>query len=329
MNKEIKKQKVGYHLSNYNYNQYSSSSETVKKVIDSIEKRDNALIKNSLDSEAKEVRILSIYDTDYDDIRCIAVLMEKGREMANVRASYESTEFEFLLNNKFDYESEIVKNHFKVLVLDEFSLYNSLPKISKCSKLLQDIYDNVCCSESCMYHVAKEDWENMYADDYNDKDIEILKQEIKDLGLDEVIGINDCGYVIVGYGDLETRFNDDRNLERYVIKNMEIENSGGYVMVYYGELESGEWYLHSDLNDNINIYNAKPFEDDYYLDEDKWHNNHLVSVVRNEDAKEMFRKMNSFIDEIAIEPNWNKTFHQHFQNMISKENQKGEYEYGS
>lgn len=327
MNKIVRKQKIGYRLSDYNYSQYSSSSDAITKIVDSIKKRDNALIKNLSDTEAKEVRIQSIYDTDYDDIRCIAILMEKGREIANVRASYESKEFEFLLNNKFNYESEIVINHFKTLILDEFSLHNSLPKISKCSKLLQNIYDNVCWSDSCMYHVDKDDWENLYADDYTNKDIENLKSEIKELGLEEVVGINDLGYVIVGYGDLETRFNDDRNLQKYVIKNMEIENSGGYVMVYYGELESGEWYLHSDLNDNINIYNAKPFEEDYYLDEYNWHNNHLISEIKNQDAKEMFKKMDSFIDKIAIEPNWNKTFHQHFQNMINMENKKGEYEY--
>lgn len=221
MNEVIKKQKNDFRLINCNYSQYSLSSGAITKIVDSIIKRDNALIKNLLDNESKEVRIESIYDTDYDDIRCIAILMEKGIEIANIRASYESKEFEFLLNNKFDYNSEVIRNHFKTLILDEFSLHKSLPKISKCSKLLQNIYDNVCWSDSCMYHVDKDDWKNMYANDYTNKDIENLKSEIKELGLEEVVGINDLGYVIVGYGDLETRFNDDRNLQKYVTKNME------------------------------------------------------------------------------------------------------------
>lgn len=328
-NVNIKKQKIGYHLNDYDYKKYSSSENMTKNIIDSIEKRDSGLIKFSLLSKGREIRVLSIFDTDYGDIRCNAILMLGGREVANIIASYEKSEFEYLFNNNFTYESDIVKNHFKVLILKDYSLYNSLPKISYCSDLLQEIYDNVCYSDSCMCHVDKYDWDEIYSDRYTESDIDILKKEIKEYGLDEVIEVNAGEYKIVGYGDLETRFNDDRNLQKYVIKNMEIENTGGYVMVYYGELESGEWYLHSDLNDDVVIYDKKPFDNDYYADEYKWHNRHLITEIQNKDAKEMFRKMDSFIDKIAIEPNWNKTFHKHFQNMLEIQNQKKDYEYGN
>ena len=65
-----------------------------------------------------------------------------------------------------------------------------------------------------MCHITKTDWEKFYSDDFSNKDFENLKKEIKKYHLEDVIGINDCEYMIVGYGDLETRFNDDRNIER-------------------------------------------------------------------------------------------------------------------
>ena len=49
----------------------------------------------------------------------------------------------------------------------------------------------------------------------------LLEKEIKKYELDEVIGIGDGGYKIVGYGDLETRFIDDRDLE--INKESELE----------------------------------------------------------------------------------------------------------
>ena len=44
-------------------------------------------------------------------------------------------------------------------------------------------------------------------------DIDNLKKEVKELGLQEVITFDDAEYKIVGWGDLETRFNDDRYLQ--------------------------------------------------------------------------------------------------------------------
>lgn len=77
----------------------------------------------------------------------------------------------------------------------------------------KEIYDSVCESDATMCHISDEDWNDYYIDNYSDNDIEVLKEEIKKYGLDEVIGIDDGEYKIVGYGDLETRFNDDRKLE--------------------------------------------------------------------------------------------------------------------
>ena len=64
-----------------------------------------------------------------------------------------------------------------------------------------------------MGHITDEEWEELYSEDYDDKDFENLKLEVENLGLQEVIGINDYKYKIIGYADLETRFNDDRHIK--------------------------------------------------------------------------------------------------------------------
>ena len=44
-----------------------------------------------------------------------------------------------------------------------------------------------------------------------DNDLKKLMVEVEKYGLQEVITFNDGEYKILGYGDLETRFNDDRD----------------------------------------------------------------------------------------------------------------------
>ena len=47
-----------------------------------------------------------------------------------------------------------------------------------------------------MCHITDEEWEELYSEDYDDKDFENLKLEVENLGLQEVIGINDYEYKI-------------------------------------------------------------------------------------------------------------------------------------
>ena len=61
--------------------------------------------------------------------------------------------------------------------------------------------------------IIKGDWNEFYKDNFTEKDIDNLKKEVKELGLQEVITFDDAEYKIVGWGDLETRFNDDRYLQ--------------------------------------------------------------------------------------------------------------------
>lgn len=160
------------------------------------------------------IKILGTWLTDYDDMRCNAIIIQDNKEVANIIASYDECDLRHSIGNKdSEMNGEFIKRAFQTLIYDEIKEYLKLPKISNCSNLLQDIYDAVCESDATMCHISDEDWNDYYIDNYSEEDIEVLKEEIKKYGLDEIIGINDGEYKIVGYGDLETRFNDDRRLE--------------------------------------------------------------------------------------------------------------------
>lgn len=161
----------------------------------------------------KKVRISSFWISDYGDIKCEANLFIGNRQVANIIISESKENLELnVKNHSKKLTNQEIMTSFKAMIYCSFYDYLKLPKISKCSKLLKEIYDNVRSSESSMCHITDEDWNEDYKERYTDKDIEILKEEIKKYGLDEVIGINEDEYKIIGYGDLETRFNDNRNL---------------------------------------------------------------------------------------------------------------------
>lgn len=148
----------------------------------------------------RKVEILGIWESDFDDFRCNAILYQKGKKISNIIVTYDKEK----LNNK---DKDYV---FKTLIYENFENYISLPKISKCSKLLQEIYDFVCESENSMCHITNEEWQELYSNRYNDNDIEKLKKEIEKYDLKEFIELNENEYKIIGYGNLEIKFNDDR-----------------------------------------------------------------------------------------------------------------------
>ena len=165
----------------------------------------------------RTVKVNSIYETSYDDVRCDAILCINKKPVANIIASYPADELNFRCNN----DPNLAKEAIRTAILDDFDKYMKLPKISECSKLLQEIYDDVCEADSSMCHITNEDWNEFYKDNFTEKDIDNLKKEVKELGLQEVITFNDAEYKIVGWGDLETRFNDDRYLQ-----NRELNDRG-------------------------------------------------------------------------------------------------------
>lgn len=164
----------------------------------------------------QQVEILGTWGTDYGDIGCQAILYKDGKQVANVIDSEEETTVRYVYGDSHsELTEELVKASFEFLINNDFDKYLKLPKISECSNLLQEIYDSVCESDASMCHVDDEDW--MYWKDsfgFKDDDIEVLKKEIKKYGLDEVIGIGDSGYKIVGYGNLQSMFNDDRTIAK-------------------------------------------------------------------------------------------------------------------
>lgn len=149
--------------------------------------------------------ILSAWVSDYDDIRYNAILYRNNKPVANIIGDCYYPAWKDELNNL---------PKFKKLVYSGYERFLKLPKASKCSSLLQEIYDTVCESDNSMCYITDEDWKELYADRYTEKDIERLKQEVKKYKLDKYITFDEDEYKILGYGDLEMCLNDDRAITK-------------------------------------------------------------------------------------------------------------------
>lgn len=166
------------------------------------------------------VNVIDVWKTDYDDFRCLAEFKKGQIELGNIIASYDENTIRNLTNNlNGNLEEKELKNAMAVLVASDFDKYSNLPKISNCSKLLIDIYDNVVSSDASMCHIDNEDWKYYLEEGYTVKDILDLAKEIKKNNLEDVIEIDNGEYKIIGYSDLETKFIDDREIS----SNKEIE----------------------------------------------------------------------------------------------------------
>lgn len=157
------------------------------------------------------VNVCDVWKTDYGDYKALAEIGQNKELKGTIITSYD----EQVIRNITDIEKGCLtvnelKNAFAVLICSDIEKYLKLPTISNVSKLLKEIYDCVVTSECSMCHIDYNEWEDFY-DDYNERDIEQLKKEIEKYNLEEVIEIDNGEYKIVGYGDLETRFLDDRN----------------------------------------------------------------------------------------------------------------------
>jgi len=166
----------------------------------------------------KKVEIKNYWMRDFGDIAVNAVLYQGDNEIANIIDSFDETDIRYKYGDKDteldqEYTNEMIKN----LIYDDFDRYLKLPKISECSKLLKNLYDDICSSDSDMCHIDYQDWEDCYKDEYSDQDIKILRDEIKKYKLENVIEVDTGEYKILCYGDLESEFNDDRNLNSFEI----------------------------------------------------------------------------------------------------------------
>ena len=167
-------------------------------------------VKNDLEKKL-EVQIPSVWLNDYGYINCNAIISIDGNEKANVIVEFDRQDYPDWKNSIKEYKEEIKY---------EWEKYLRLPKITECSRLLQEIYDNVCESDAKMCHITEKEWEDDYSSKYTNKDIEKLKEEVKNYKLEDVVTFdNDDEYKIIGWSNLELSFNDDRNL----IKNRDKE----------------------------------------------------------------------------------------------------------
>ena len=159
------------------------------------------------------VNVKGIWETDFKDIQAY-IETDKGNFVAsyednmlsNILGIYTDDLYDLIGKNDFDRLKEV----FKVLVLEEKESYFKLPKLSKCSNLLQELFETVLESDNGMFFYEYEDWEN---DGRTEEDLNILEKEIKKYGLQEVIEIKENNCIITCYSDLITRFIDDRGVD--------------------------------------------------------------------------------------------------------------------
>lgn len=154
----------------------------------------------------RKVKILETWKMSHDDYRCNANIYQNNKLIANVNVEID-------ISNNAKSDKNIIKS-FEAEIYKNFDVYSNLLKLSKCSKLLQNIYDDFHKSDSTMYFIDEEDWKYVYADKYNNNDIQKLKEEVKKYRLEKVLTIDSNKYIIVGWSNLETSFNDDRNIVR-------------------------------------------------------------------------------------------------------------------
>ncbi len=161
--------------------------------------------------EEKGFIISSSWERDYGDIAYNVLLYENNKNIADVIICMDETIKDLSEATQIKEIREYLENSFEEL--------KSLPKLSKTSKLMQEMVDSVCVSEAQMCHVTNEDW-FYYKETYNDIDLKSLKKEVEKYNLSNYlqVGSSTEEYVIVGYGDLPTLFNDDRSLSKELIE---------------------------------------------------------------------------------------------------------------
>ncbi len=208
------------------------------------------------------------WNTDYGDIKCSVDIYENGSMLFNVICSYEGTVVDKNYKENIstiDYENKKIQNSLKSLIYNDIEKYKSLPKRSECSKLLQEVFDSVRESDASMCHIDYEEWNDYYSENYTEEDIEKLKSEVAKFELNSVLEVcADNEYKIVGYGDLETRFVDDRRTgEKYVYLDDEIKvlkNCKDYYML----LNSLENWVLKSFDKSLSRYLKSDLDPDEY-----------------------------------------------------------------
>lgn len=157
----------------------------------------------------RNVDLICSWESDFGDYMARVKIGENNKDIGEVVVSYDRYKVLKVIGKKE--ESKVTKNEIEMAISvivanEDFENIKRLPKISKCSILMQRVYDNVCESESSMCFIENDD------EDCSEKDIEELKYEVEIYGLSDTIRFNEDDCLITGYGDLETCFIDDRRV---------------------------------------------------------------------------------------------------------------------
>ena len=65
--------------------------------------------------------------------------------------------------------------------------------------------------------------------------------------------------------------------EDYIIKTFDGFNSGGNIEIFYGQLENKLYYCHSQMGEEVRIYDKEPFTEEYYEDSYEWEKHHCIA----------------------------------------------------
>lgn len=93
-------------------------------------------------------------------MRCNAILYKYKKQAANIIVSCDNKMIEKFIKktyNSKEYKDSFINVAFKNLIYETFDNYLELPKISKCSNILKEVYDTVCESETSMCHITDDD----------------------------------------------------------------------------------------------------------------------------------------------------------------------------
>ncbi len=156
------------------------------------------------------VNVVYIWKTDFKDIQAY-IETDKGSFVASYEdktlAELTGLDTESLYDLIEDNKLELLKRTFLRLVKEDIEIYLDLPKLSKCSNLLQKLFESTLASDSGMFFYEYDDWKE---DGRTKEELDVLKKEIKRYGLQDIIRIQEDDCVITSYADLITRFINDR-----------------------------------------------------------------------------------------------------------------------
>lgn len=154
-------------------------------------------------------------EKDYDSAYFMASLYKNGEYLGDIIEAFNEEELRCNLSSSPDLglNNQLCNYSAQELIRDSFDKYMELPRLNKCSKLLQRIYDDVLDSLEAIWFIEEDAWAENYAKEFSEDDLENLWAEVDKYKLEKYI---ESGYdcLLIGYYDLIKQFLDDRDLQK-------------------------------------------------------------------------------------------------------------------